>query len=319
MATDEVTPIHLPLALVTEIQRSGGSMAAQLFDGHPELFSHPFEIQIGHPRKWHWPELDLAGDAGLWFDRLFEAKLLHFVAKGYTKPGSNPYAQGEKHPFNFDPDRQRQVFLDRVRQRPPRSQRNILDAYFTAFFSAWSDFRSAGRERWITGFTPRLLMVPRSIAGLRRDYPDGRIITLVRDPRSWWASARRHAPREYGSLADAMRLWSASAEASLRIRLEDPERVYLTTYERIVIDTETVMREIAAFLGIAFDPILLTPTFLRRPIQANSSFPVSGYGINRGSLDRPDSLAGNERAVIEAMAMPAYARADRLARGLAPA
>ena len=41
----------LPLLMVSQIQRSGGSLMAQLFDGHPQLYAHPFEIQIGYPKS----------------------------------------------------------------------------------------------------------------------------------------------------------------------------------------------------------------------------------------------------------------------------
>jgi hypothetical protein len=39
------------------------------------------------------------------------------------------------------------------------------------------------------------------------------------------------------------------------------------------------MRKVADWLGIAFDPILLTPTFNRQPIKANSSFAVPDVGV----------------------------------------
>jgi hypothetical protein len=36
--------IDAPLFLVSQIPRSGGSMLAQLFDGHPQVYAHPAEI-----------------------------------------------------------------------------------------------------------------------------------------------------------------------------------------------------------------------------------------------------------------------------------
>jgi sulfotransferase family protein len=300
--------------LITEIQRSGGSLLSQLFDGHPELFVHPFEIHIGFPEKWNWPTLDLDGDPLVWFDRLFERKLVRLVAGGYVKPGSNPFAHEEHFPFHFNLERQRDVFLTRVRSERPRRNRDVIDAYFTSFFAAWDDWRPSGREKWVAGFTPRTIMVAQSMAGLARDYPDGRIITIVRDPRSWWVSARRHGPKIYGKLSRALELWSASAAASIGFRTAYPDRVYLSTYERLITDTEAVMREISQFLAIEFDPVSLNPTYLGQPIRANSSHPNEDHGVSLRSLDRSRELAAADRVAIETAAMPLYNRAVELSR-----
>ena len=52
--------------LISQVQRSGGTLLSQLFDGHPEVHAHPHELYIGKPKKWDWPPLDLARarDAG---------------------------------------------------------------------------------------------------------------------------------------------------------------------------------------------------------------------------------------------------------------
>ena len=62
----------LHLLLVSQIQRSGGSLMAQLFDGHPELYAHPFEIHIGYPNKWNYPELSSTDSPQKWFEYLYE-------------------------------------------------------------------------------------------------------------------------------------------------------------------------------------------------------------------------------------------------------
>ena len=39
--SQNVGPVTSPLALISQIQRSGGSLLSQLFDGHPEIHPHP--------------------------------------------------------------------------------------------------------------------------------------------------------------------------------------------------------------------------------------------------------------------------------------
>ena len=58
---EHVQPVTAPLALISQIQRSGGSMLSQLFDGHPEVHAHPHELKIGYPKKYNWPEIIYGG------------------------------------------------------------------------------------------------------------------------------------------------------------------------------------------------------------------------------------------------------------------
>jgi len=73
------------LALISQIQRSGGSLLSQLFDGHPEIYAHPDELKIGFPEKYIWPKIDLNDTPENWFSILFEDSVLKHFRKGYNK------------------------------------------------------------------------------------------------------------------------------------------------------------------------------------------------------------------------------------------
>jgi hypothetical protein len=81
-----LTPITSPLVLISQIQRSGGTLLSQLFDGHPQLHAHPHELKIGFPKKHIWPKLDMRDSPKLWFEALFEHDVItHF--KGQAGDG----------------------------------------------------------------------------------------------------------------------------------------------------------------------------------------------------------------------------------------
>ncbi len=82
---EHVPPITSPLALISQIQRSGGSLLSQLFDGHPEVHAHPHELKIGNPKKYIWPEIDLKDDPERWFEILFEDIVVRHLRHGYKK------------------------------------------------------------------------------------------------------------------------------------------------------------------------------------------------------------------------------------------
>ena len=144
-------------------------------------------------------------------------------------------------------------------------------------------------------------------------YPDGWLVSIVRDPKGWFESARRYKAA-YADLDAAVGEWLASTVAVVEAKRSRPERVLLVSYEQLVREPEQVMRALAGRLGISFDESLLEPTFNGLPIRADSSEPVSSYGI---LADRADShrrtLSTDESAQIDRQAGDAYAQALALA------
>jgi hypothetical protein len=296
---EHVVPVREPLVLVSQVQRSGGTLLSQLFDGHPEIHAHPHELKIGYPREANWPCIDLADPAAT-FERLFEKKALTHFQSGYRKPGAKEDETVGEHdvfPFVFLPRLQKAIFD--AQAAGARTERDVLDAYFTSYFNAWLDNQNlnAGPKKAVTAFTPRLAMDPDNRDRFFAAYPDGALISIVREPQSWWASAARYSPRRFPDVETGLALWRASAEAAL------DDRVVHVTYERLVSETEEVMARVAERIGISSSPVLLVPTFNGRPIRANSADTVLQPGIlARAEEPTPDpavaELAGDlyERA-----------------------
>ena len=85
ICSEHVLPVTSPLALIAQIQGSGGTLLSQLFDGHPELHVHPHELMIGYPEKGIWPRIDLSDGPKRWFEVLFEDIVSEYNRKGYKK------------------------------------------------------------------------------------------------------------------------------------------------------------------------------------------------------------------------------------------
>ena len=68
-------------------------------------------------------------------------------------------------------------------------------------------------------------------------YPDGLLVSVVRDPRGWYASARGHR-KYYADLEEAIGLWRASTEAAIEAAARWPDRVAVLSYEELLEDTE---------------------------------------------------------------------------------
>lgn len=285
-----VVPVRQPLVLISQIQRSGGTLLAHLFDGHPQVHAHPSELYIGRPRKWNWPDLDLSASANSWFESLYETLSTQYLRESYHKYSKVADDGKARFPFLFLPYLQKQIFLQEAGS-PACSQRDVLNAYFTSYFNAWLDYQGLYQPgRIVTAFVPRVNMHAESVQRFFRDYSDGKMISIIREPVSWYASASRHSPQTYPDVPTAMDLWRRSVESSFRNREQNPERVLLILFEDLVLRTQTVMERVARFAGIEMCDELLTPTFQGMPITADSSWHTQKTGVLKSSADRRDAL-----------------------------
>jgi Sulfotransferase family len=313
---EHLVEVRQPLVLISQIQRSGGTLLSQLFDAHPEVHAHPWELEIGHPRRTNWPQIDLAASPAEWYQILNE-KPAQKLVRGYRKAGPWSDPEPEHHPFLYLPALRRAIFLHLVGTRPVEGERAVLDAYFTAYFNAWLDDHNlyTGPKKLVTGFAVRMNADPGSLDRFFDVYPDGVHITIVREPRAWYASARK-LRAQFEHPEEAIELWRQSAQAGIEAAQRFGDRVLLLTYENLVLDTEKTMSAVADRLGIAFSPALLEPTFNGRPIRANSSHAVGRHGVladrvdsyrsalDSGTIARVEELVGDayERAVAAAVA-----------------
>jgi hypothetical protein len=287
-----VVEVREPVVLVSQIQRSAGTLLSQLLDGHPECHAHSQELQIGHPNIRDWPELDLSAPE-TWLEGLYEPKAGERLRDGYSKA---PEGNAEVFPFCFLPSLQRAIFDRCVAGREIRRDRDVLDCYFTSYFNAWLDNHNlyTGPKRAVTAFAPGLGSRVANVERFFDAYPDGLLVALVRDPVGWYGSASAYKPSRYGSVEQAIPAWVESTEAALEAAARYGDRVALLTYRQLVERTEETMRALADRIGLSWSPVLLEPTFNGRPIRANSSFAVDRYGV------LPERADGARSALEEA-------------------
>jgi Sulfotransferase family len=295
------------LLLFPQIQRSGGTLANQLFDGHPAAWSHPYEFQSvkggfgGHPF--------LNG----------ERSAMQFLRKERwvwrrTKPGYTPNYKlrnedPEAPPFYFSTWLYQSIFDKLVADHNSASFADYLHVYFTAVSEAILPLTKCLEPKYVSAHSPRALWTPHDLDAFVAAAPDGKAIWLIRDPLSWFASAKNHH-REYRSVDHAMSLWEHSVSAASAMRKRYPERALLVRFSSLINDTERVARFLAERLEIEFCEDLCRPTFNRQMVISNSRFEVT-----RGVVDqRPSTDRGDAVEPVEAAAIEAYARKYELAK-----
>jgi sulfotransferase family protein len=313
---EHLVEVREPLALISPVHRSGGTLLNRLLQDHPGCHVHGHELKIGSPHDRDWPTLDLTRPAD-WFPALAEQYLERHLRLGYRKWDS-AQAAGERRssPFIFVPGLQRSIFDRCVAERRIQTQREVLDCYFTSYFNAWLDNHNLyrGPKRVISAHAPRLAANLDNVARFLADYPDGTLVVIVREPGGWYHSVQARYPKKIRDVDEStLAPWLQSVGAAIDAGARWPASVVVLTYEQLVRRTEPTMRWLAERLGIPFDPILLEPTFNGQVARANSSAANGRAGVLQERADAyRRALPEDQLVEIETLGGGLYERAVAL-------
>jgi sulfotransferase family protein len=127
----------------------------------------------------------------------------------------------------------------------------------------YSLLRQQAWPRTLLDKTPLNASSPAALERTRTVDPGARYLFLARHPvaviqslvDTYFQTLARPAAVELGE-----RIWTGSnANILTFLAGVEPARHFFVTYEKLVGDCETVLREICEFLGISFEPVLLRP------------------------------------------------------------
>jgi len=140
------------LVLISAWNDSGGGFLHRLFDGHPECFVYPFELQLGTALlhdgfeswfrpKYRWPILpeDLGAASP---EQLFEL-FLDDEVKGCLR--GRAASKFREFDLELSMEAWRTQFAARL-GAAPRTPERVIAAYVGGLFAAWRNRRGSGRE-----------------------------------------------------------------------------------------------------------------------------------------------------------------------------
>lgn len=285
-------PQRHPFLMISQVQRSGGSMFAQLLDDHPDLLVFPGEIHIAKPKR-DWPRLSPGHPPSVCFRKLVDHRCIEYAREGFYKT----IRGRQRMNFAYDVALHQDLFCALFRARRPATPRDILDLFFTSFFASWdrggNDPAAPSPVRYYAGFAAGMAANGEAVDRYFRDYPDGHLVSIVRDPRNWLPSAvnKPKSWRKFSDSEKALGVWRRSTEAMRRNAERYPGKVTLIDFEHLIADTGSVMERFCRRLDLPYDPALLTPTFNGRPLESNSTFgSVKGY-VDDSVLERDMATA----------------------------
>ena len=296
------------LVVISAWNDSGGGFLHRLFDGHPECFVYPFELQLGTDSfhdglsdwfraKYRWP--DFPPNIGTVPAADLFARFIDDEVKGYLRARESSKFQ------RFDLDlalAEWQARFAELLARGDRSREAVIAAYVGALFVAWRNRRWSGRERLYVGHCPVAVVDADRIL---TDCPGARLVHVVRRPTSGFVDFRRRVPEmDVGSYC---RKWSLVNVLGFYFSRKYPGRVTTVPFEALLRERAATLRRVCAWLGVTYDSVLEVPTWNGEPIA--ELYPFGGVPVASIEHEREceRSLSASERSVIAAETQAAMA------------
>ena len=267
---------NLPILISSQLQRSGGSLISQLFDNHPEILAHPWEIMVykeGTDRI---------------YDKILktEKELTRLMRDGYKK---GKFAK-KKHRFHFLTSEFTKILFKE------KNNKNFLDNYFDNFFKYWTNFKNDnGEKKMITGFSP--FFCKGNLIEQLNSHKRLSIIHIYRDPYSWWYSAKNFK-EIYKDISSVKKFWLRSQVEALKAKSKFEDKVFIIQFNDLIKKRSKLMRFLCKKFSIKYDSKLMFPTFNGQSIENDSSFKkqkVDKYWIVNATTNRyKKGLAKND-------------------------
>ena len=177
----------------------------------------------------------------------------------------------------------------------------------TACFGAWLNYQNHGADKkFVTAYAPGLPLQNQAENNFFEIYPDGRLISIIRDPVDWFVSASGLEPKTYGDVESALGLWKNSVRSAMEARKRFGDRVCLIQFGNLINQTKAVMRHLASLLGISYEDILLEPTFNRIPTQSSDNAKTGHSSGKHQGVTESKTIDKDQRALIEEMTTAVY-------------
>lgn len=142
--------IEAPLIFISQLSRSGGTLLSQLFDGHSSCVSFPPELKLGKNKR-------IVADLNALARKSHKEamnELLIFNKNCIRKGDNGCYKKGEgnNHPFIFDVFVFRFLFQSLWLNKKPQDGRDVVNIWFSSFFSSWLDYQWPREIKYCTSF-----------------------------------------------------------------------------------------------------------------------------------------------------------------------
>lgn len=256
------------LAMVSAGFEHGGNVFHRHLDGHPDLLVYPFESQLGNRDfndflasvervQYRYPEFAEGLTAAELYEQIIDEELKTFLRK---RTGS----KFKDANLVLDEKKRIDAFTAMV-GTPPIFRRQVIEAFFRSTFAAWENYYTKPRSDMVhVGYSPAIGIDANRIV---RDFPDVRILHVVRNPFSAYRDTKRRPfPQPLSKYLITWNIYHSTVEMFAKMY---PQNVRIFRYEDLVEDKPRFMRGVAEFIGVPFAETMLYPSWNAAEIKDN--------------------------------------------------
>ena len=235
----------------------GGNVTHRHLDGHPDLLVYPFESQLGNRDfndflasvervQYRYPEFPEGLEADELYEQIIDEEMKTFLRK----------RNGSK--FK-DAD----LVLEEYLGEKPYTRKKVIEAFFKSTFAAWENYYTEVKEDMVyVGYSPAIGI---DAARMVKDFPDMKIIHIVRNPFSAYRDTKRRPfPQPLSKYLITWNIYHSTVEMYAKMY---PKNVRIFRYEDLVADKSKFMKEVSEFVGVKFNESMLYPSWNGKEIK----------------------------------------------------
>lgn len=239
----------------------GGNVTHRHLDGHPELLVYPFESQLGNRNfndflssvervQYRYPEFP----EGLRPAELYEQMIDEEAKTFLRKRNGSKFKDADLDLIEVDRQAAFAKYLGDAEFYP---RAKVIEAFFRATFAAWKNYYVTPREDMTyVGYSPAIGIDADRIV---RDFPDARIIHIVRNPFSAYRDTKRRPfPQPLSKYLITWNIYHSTVEMYAKMH---PNNVKIFRYEDLVADKAKFMKEVSKFINVDFSDTMLYPSW----------------------------------------------------------
>ena len=311
----------MKLIFIAGINRSGGSLLARLFDGHPSVASYPTEVGFpfynesykfidnitGTPT--YIPDFKTKMDPINYFNIEDEKVIFKLGKETYSKYGIRKnYLEKAFYEKNVKTDFDLNKFKKKILEYSENCKNNqeFYEAKHKAYFESWDEGKNFKNLEYVVTHDSNGLFL-NDFEKFFKEFKSSAVLIPIRDCLGYIAAEKtRIARRYFGSRRFAKPLppnflikrfklydldsliitWmiSMSRIKLLKEKFKNNEKFIVYRLEKLTSNTEEVMKFFSKRINLNYDPILIKPTLRGLDWLGNSQ-----QGKNKGINQNPNS------------------------------
>lgn len=257
------------LTMISAGFEHGGNVTHRHLDGHAELMVYPFESQLGNRNfndflssvervQYRYPEFPEGLRPGELYEQMIDEEMKTFLRK---RNGSK-FKDADLELIESERVSAFEGLLGNA-EFYPRSK--VIEAFFRATFMAWKNYYAKPHAGKVyVGYSPAIGIDADRIV---RDFPNVRIVHIVRNPFSAYRDTKRRPfPQPLSKYLITWNIYHSTVEMYAQMH---PDNVRIFRYEDLVADKQTFMQTVAEFIGVQYSDTMLYPSWNGKEIKEN--------------------------------------------------